>query len=89
MEKEESLWAELFYDYNIYLPSSIQTAYLKPCYCQNFWWIYGAQCQVSFDNHFCWPGSSTARLEHVFLISGYFIDSLTRDSLFSWLIQSV
>ena len=34
MEKEESLWAELFYDYNIYLPSSIQTAYLKPCYCQ-------------------------------------------------------
>ena len=33
MEKKESLWAELFYDYNIYLPSSCQIAYLKPCYC--------------------------------------------------------
>ena len=33
MEKKESLRAELFYDYSIYLPSSFQTAYLKPCSC--------------------------------------------------------
>ena len=34
MEKNVSLWAELFPDYNINLSSSFQTAYLKPCYRQ-------------------------------------------------------